>query len=483
MHQPNHPPRPAPAAIARALLLAGLLLLALAVTPALAAFEPVLVGGEIDPRLHGVWASRGYGWIVEIGDSDQLRYYDWTQTACLHEEVTRAELAEFFWLFELDADTVRWTAEGENSTVYTFDRIAAVPAHCAEEPARDPATVLRHFGELMATHYAFFGLYDVDWQARLAAAARTVTPQTSDRQLFDLLGGMLDGIIDGHLRLIGEVDGQMQAVNPGRPKLAEMIEARFESQRRFSDPDEFRHHWSRLQRQRLARKLLGRDLRSAADGRLVWGRIGRIGYVGIYGMTRFAGTPEPTLAEEVAGVHGLMARVVADLADTEAMIVDISFNGGGHDEVSLAFAAHFADETTLAYTKVAHGARDAKPQPFYVVPAESGRYLKPVTLLTTNYTVSAAEIFTLAMRALPTVTHRGEATRGAFSDVLGKELVNGWQVTLSNEIYRDAEGELWEGRGVTPEQPAVVFDPERIDKSHALAVREAARALLAHLPS
>ena len=105
------------------------------------------------------------------------------------------------------------------------------------------------------------------------------------------------------------------------------------------------------------------------------------------------------------------------------------------------------------------------------------RYDKPVTLLTTHVTVSAAETFSMAMRALPTVTHRGEATRGALSDVLEKVLPNGWSLRMSNETYLDAEGELWERRGVIPEEEIEVFREATIDTSHTDVLRELAARL------
>ena len=74
------------------------------------------------------------------------------------------------------------------------------------------------------------------------------------------------------------------------------------------------------------------------------------------------------------------------------------------------------------------------------------------------------------MRALPNVTHAGTATRGSLSDVLRKPLPNGWWVTLSNEIYLDAEGRHWEGRGIPPEVEIEVFSPDDPFSGHAEAI-------------
>lgn len=434
-------------------------------------FRPAGGEGKIDPALHGVWASRGYGWIVEVKDATTARFFDDTEVACLPEDVPVEDFLSFVRLFAVAGDTVRITGAHESATVYTFDRIEEVPARCAAAVEATPERTLEHFGALMATHYAFFEQYGIDWPARLASARTNVSAETGPRQLFEVLGELLDGIHDAHLRLIAELDGEREVVRPGRAAVGPMLDRAFLAQRRHKSVSTFQQRWYESQRKQVRKGLLGKSFRSAADGQLVWGRVGRIGYIGSFGMGGF-GSDGGTMADEIAGTHAAMARALGDLQDTDALVVDVTMNGGGHDRVSLAIAAHFADEKTLAFTKRAFDAPGSLPQPFYVVPAEV-RYVKPVTLLTSQYTVSAAEIFTMAMRALPRVTHRGEATRGALSDVLEKDLVNGWTVTLSNEVYLDAEDVLWEGRGVPPADPIDVFVPATVAESRLRAIRTA----------
>ena len=107
-------------------------------------------------------------------------------------------------------------------------------------------------------------------------------------------------------------------------------------------------------------------------------------------------------------------EAVAAFKGARAVIVDVSYNLGGYDGVAQQAAARFADARRLAYTKVAQGAQGVEPQPFHVEPSRRASYLGPVYLLTSDVTVSAGEIFTLYMRALPNVIHVGGTTRGAF---------------------------------------------------------------------
>jgi C-terminal processing protease CtpA/Prc len=76
-----------------------------------------------------------------------------------------------------------------------------------------------------------------------------------------------------------------------------------------------------------------------------------------------------------------------------------------------------------------------------------------VYLLTSSLTVSAGEVFALAMSALPTVTVLGEPTQGILSDNLFHRLPSGWEVSLSNEVYETLDGRCFEGVGVPPASP------------------------------
>ncbi|MEL6680985.1 MAG: S41 family peptidase, partial [Pseudomonadota bacterium] len=92
-------------------------------------------------------------------------------------------------------------------------------------------------------------------------------------------------------------------------------------------------------------------------------------------------------------------------------------------------------------------------------------------LLTSDLTISAGEIATMAFRALPQTVHHGSATNGSLSDILEKELPNGWTLELSNEVYLDHTGAHWEGPGIPPDRPVQVFDLSDLDGDHSAAVR------------
>jgi C-terminal processing protease CtpA/Prc len=75
-----------------------------------------------------------------------------------------------------------------------------------------------------------------------------------------------------------------------------------------------------------------------------------------------------------------------------------------------------------------------------------------VAILTSDATLSAAEVGTLAFRALPNTRSFGRPTYGALSDPFYFRLPNGWKGAVSNEIYRASDGNVYEGSGVPPDQ-------------------------------
>lgn len=88
---------------------------------------------------------------------------------------------------------------------------------------------------------------------------------------------------------------------------------------------------------------------------------------------------------------------------------------------------------------------------YYIEPKGSEQFLKPVVVLTSKSTGSAAEWFTLAMKTLPNASVVGDTTAGCFSPKIERELPNGWSFTLSSKIAVSAEMVQYEGFGIPPD--------------------------------
>ncbi|MEL7170914.1 MAG: hypothetical protein AAGN64_16335, partial [Bacteroidota bacterium] len=163
------------------------------------------------PALHGVWQSRGYGWVLDIA-RDSLTIYAAHEVGCIPIETSVYMNGPLRMYAQADpsGNEVLLSFREANSTRYYLDRIDGVPEACHAEHPDDPRAVFDYVWSVMDEQYAFLDLYEIDWDARYAALAPTVTDATSDAALFEALTTLSTGIEDSHLTLRGEVDGEAQ---------------------------------------------------------------------------------------------------------------------------------------------------------------------------------------------------------------------------------------------------------------------------------
>ncbi|GAB5534979.1 MAG: S41 family peptidase [Rubricoccaceae bacterium] len=443
----------------RVLVLAALGSLSLpAQAQALSSWRAVATETGIHPSLYGTWKSLGYGWVFDIGP-DGAAGYDISEAGCLRGETQTAEtLARWARVFALDSDRLRISSSPTNSTQYVFEPIPAVPEACATPPDASPRGVFDYAWGVMKEHYAFFDLHGVDWDARYAALSPRIREDMTEAELFDVFETLLEGLNDQHLGLTAEIEGESRRFQGWRSTiLGPAITEAFEAQDEIPTRGAFANQWFVETRRQIEEEVLMGTATASESDNMFWGRRGRVGYLFLRGMDGFTAREDAPFEDQVPAADSVMTQALTDLADTDALVIDLVLNRGGYDDVSISIASRFANQPAPGPTMYAFGAEADTRQSFIVEPASGIRYLKPVTLLTSELTVSAAETFTLQMRALPNVTHVGEPTTGSLSGALVRPLPNGWVLELSNEVFLDTNGELWEGRGIPPHVPMPVF--------------------------
>jgi carboxyl-terminal processing protease len=338
---------------------------------------------------------------------------------------------------------------------FTFDQIGALPEACTRPEDASPMAVIDAIGGIFAAHYAFFKARHVDWPALVAAAKSKVGAETSQEELLQIANELLQNLDDDHVTLVAQINGETIECNMGGAAVLRRISGK--TCATTAEQDDVIERWKQsVWTDEIEDALLDDTARTRANRNITYGLIdGEVGFLSLLSMEDFDASND----DDAAVLDAALDEAMALFEDARAVIVDVSLNDGGEDVLARRIAARFAAKRTLAYSKYAGDTSAARPQEIFIEPGDGPRYTGPVYLMTSNVTVSAAEIFTFVMRALPNVTHVGQTTRGALSDVLTKRLPNGWRVTLSNEVYLDAAGKAWEGRGIPPKVEIPVFTP------------------------
>ncbi len=125
---------------------------------------------------------------------------------------------------------------------------------------------------------------------------------------------------------------------------------------------------------------------------------------------------EEYIEKERKGVASILDMAINDLKETKHLIVDVRFNGGGQDVVGLEILKRFNDnKIKIATKKAVNNLSYTNEIPIYLE-AATNPYTKPVFLLTSRQTASAADFFALGSLRLDNVKRIGSNTNGALSD-------------------------------------------------------------------
>ena len=167
-----------------------------------------------------------------------------------------------------------------------------------------------------------------------------------------------------------------------------------------------------------------------------------------------------------------VARIMSSLADADALIIDLRANGGG-SPAAVAFVSSylFGDEPVHLNSLYFRPANETEH--FYTDPRVPGRKFgatKPVYVLTSSQTFSAAEEFTYNLQARKRATIVGETTGGGAHP--GGTVPIGPQLTAfipSGRAINPITKTNWEGTGVRPE---IVVPRERaLEEAHRAAIK------------
>ncbi|QEY16305.1 hypothetical protein D0C16_10125 [Cellvibrio sp. KY-GH-1] len=451
----------------------------------------------------GHWYAPAYGYIasvVEVGAVYTVKTYSTTKNYCILQKVVSGLSLDKLKQSYTYSNTVKEVLV-ENKGYYPpgveYEKVQSLPVVCEKnlqilksntgytfDAKKDFEIFWQTFNEL----YINFELRNVRWDDVYQEAAESVGNINDEEELFEFLSTLVSPLGDGHAVIIRA---------PLSPDLDKSITVALENEDipTFSASTQLTLYEKLLNEYRqmfgfdgeLASaqavaaenyivenfgKIIGiifdyadqnADIKVKAAGEIAWFKTSNnIGYLFVGSMADYTSgksTLVSDIAADVAIAEAAINEALVDLEDTDGLIVDVRFNGGGQDQVALNFVRHFMGQSQVVYSKSAGRGAWATPVKNVVLdPHKENIYLKPTVVLTSGDTASAAELFTIAMASLPQVTIIGEPTAGEFSDILVKRLTSDILFGVSNETYLDVHGNNYEGMGIPP-NIAVPFAP------------------------
>ncbi len=321
------------------------------------------------------------------------------------------------------------------SLVFAFVGSTFMMASCEEEligpeKANTPTNNFELFWKTFDEHYGLFEVKNIDWKAIHDQFRSKINDQITDEELYSVLSDMLVLLNDNHLNLY-PTNGTLP-VFPGG--VLSYRNGKLEILKVQDDYD--------LEVDKTYTSGYQQLTENIGYGKLP----NNLAYVNIKGT------------DGLKQVENQMEKIMADIADTQGVVLDIRGFYGGYDPVSQYLAGCFASSRKLYMTTrkrngPAHG-DFTEIMEWYVTPKTAKPYTKSVIMLTSRFTQSAGETFALAMKQFDHIITLGDTTAGSFSDNPNFELYNSWMFSVSVGDYRAPDGISYEGTGLLPDKYA-----------------------------
>ena len=295
--------------------------------------------------------------------------------------------------------------------------IALSSCHKQEEWDNDPMGNFDALWTIIDEHYCFFEYKDIDWKAVGETYRAKVRPDMTSKELFVVCSDMVNELRDGHTNLISSWDVSHYRFWEDYPQIYD---------ERIVEQYSLNYYFKTA---------------SGIDYAIMRNNMGYMYY----------GDFATNIGE------GNLDYLLAELAGTDGLVIDVRDNGGGFLTNAEKLIARFIDTKIYAGAishKTGPGHNDfSEPYDYYFSPSDAGRirYLKPIVILTNRSSYSATNNFVSIMKYRPNVKIVGDATGGGSGMPFTSELPNGWTIRFSACSITDPEGNITEW-GVEPSE-------------------------------
>jgi carboxyl-terminal processing protease len=309
-----------------------------------------------------------------------------------------------------------------------------------EDASNKPINSFEIFWSDFDKFYPSFRIKHIDWDSVYRINQPKITDHTSGIELYNILSGMIKPFKDGHVTLVSDY-GQCNS---------------------YTIPPEYYSNMRIYPQSYLS------SFEIKNSNISYWPvKNYNIGYISINTFDVKSGTF--VYADDSFLV---IDDIIKQFRGKDGIIIDLRWNGGGYPTNVETIVDRFTDRKRL-YIKLRSknglGKNDFSEWiDCYIEPKGYEQFLKPVVVLTSKRTGSAAEWFTLAMKTLPNTIVVGDTTAGCFSPKIERELPNGWSFTLSSKIAVSADMVQYEGFGIPPDYTVLNTKKDLDNKSDAM---------------
>ncbi|MEM8886757.1 MAG: S41 family peptidase [Bacteroidota bacterium] len=321
---------------------------------------------------------------------------------------------------------------------------ASAQRNTVNEPIRNFEVLWSTFNE----RYANFELKKVDWQAVYEKYRPQIHASSTNEELYLISCAMLQELKDGHVSLDPGFEDEIDCGPPYHFLYDELL-ASEEDQKQFKG-------------------LMEKSFRTYGFSDPVFYEVSEETHFQYRLSENFAYLRLDEMTERFP-LNKLKQALDASFEQFEGkqgLIIDLRFNGGGWDVAAYKIAARLVNQKILGHYKKQRikGTNSfGKLKPFYLKPEGNVQFTRPVVILTSDYTASAAEVFLLALKELPHIKLVGDTTEGIFSDMYEFKLPNNWEVSLSHQQFFSRDMLNYEGKGIPPDFNVVNAKGDKVD--------------------
>ena len=308
----------------------------------------------------------------------------------------------------------------------------------------NPVENFNAFYKVFEENYALFDVKGIDWKKEYSNFSARINEKTTDQELFNIFKEMLDKLDDKHCYIYRFNQIYFSGFDLPPLNYLDLISFDF-----------------RLPTNDFSLKLIKKEYLIESEKSLkVYSLLPPMGIRNIFTtgwmQDSIAYLHMTEMSNQEEKVHNSISTFTEKYKNASGYIVDVRDNIGGYSLPIKELAEYFTNDTNIfAISRLRNSENiySFKEPEYWIINKSNPKYSvsKPIVLLINENTQSAAELFTLMMKTIPTVSVVGDTTSGIFADTHIGKLPNGWEYRLSIRKTNNRNDIELEDTGIIPD--------------------------------